>query len=205
MRRSDGWQDYLPVTVMKRLRGLGLKDAQIKTLLYLFVLGLLGLLLLRLPVLVSEPAGATVAGAPPVLAADGGWRDEERALERELEAVLALIRGAGRVRVSLVFTSSSEKRFGQNLSENVQRTEERDAAGTVRSTEVTSRTEQVVMARQGGQDEAVVTAMVRPQVAGAIVVAEGGGDSRTRAELIRALQALLGLPPHKIQVLPMGR
>lgn len=202
-------QDLLSGALAEPLRRLGLKDAQVEKVLRWLLFGLLGLLLLRLPKLIGgfEGTGAGPVAVPQETSqvGEGPWREEERALERELESVLMLVRGAGRVKVTLTFAASSEKRFGHNLSENVQRTEERDASGTVRSVLVTTRTEQVVLARQGGQDQAVVSVTTRPQVIGALVVAEGGGDSRVRADLTRAVQALLGLPPHKVRVLPMGR
>ncbi|HSW10588.1 MAG TPA: hypothetical protein VLK32_06760 [Bacillota bacterium] len=210
MKESGFWLRILPLPVRERLLRMGLKENQIEVLVRLTLLGLLGLALLRFPG--AGPARLPDAAAPPAAGSDradhtagAGWRDEERTLEGELESVLSMVRGAGRVRVSIVLEATSERRFGKNVSEDVERTEERDADGGTRTVELISRTEEMVLARQGGEDQAVVVTLLRPRVTGAVVVVEGGADPRVRAEMSRALQALLGLAPHKIQILTMRR
>ena len=210
MKESGFWLRVLPLPVRERLLRMGLKENQIEGLLRLTLLGLLGLALLRFPG--GGQARPPDAAPPPAAGSDraghpagAGWRDEERTLEGELESVLSMVRGAGRVRVSIVLEATSERRFGKDVSEDIERTEERDPDGGTRTVELISRTEEVVLARQGGEDQPVVVTLLRPRVTGAVVVVEGGADPRVRAEMSRALQALLGLAPHKIQVLTMRR
>jgi stage III sporulation protein AG len=210
MGKPSFWLRILPPPLRERLMRMGLKETQIETLLRLILLGMLGLALLRYPG--SGAARAPADAPPPPAGAEraanpeaAGLRDEERALEGELESLLSMVRGAGRVRVSVVLEATSERRFGKNVSEDVQRTEETDPDGGTRTVELVSRTEEIVLARQGGQDQAVLATLMRPRVTGAVVVVEGGADPRVRTEISRALQALLGLAPHKIQILTMRR
>ena len=47
----------------------------------------------------------------------------------------------------------------------------------------------------GLQDE------LTPEVAGIVISADGGGNASVRAEISEAMEALFGLPAHKIKVL----
>lgn len=40
-----------------------------------------------------------------------------------------------------------------------------------------------------------------PEVAGIVISADGGGNASVRAEISEAMEALFGLPAHKIKVL----
>ena len=53
-----------------------------------------------------------------------------------------------------------------------------------------------------GQDqEPVVEKELRPEISGIVISAEGGGSAVVRAEVSEAMEALFGLPQHKIKVL----
>lgn len=42
---------------------------------------------------------------------------------------------------------------------------------------------------------------LRPEISGIVISAEGGGSAVVRAEVSEAMEALFGLPQHKIKVL----
>ena len=53
-----------------------------------------------------------------------------------------------------------------------------------------------------GQDrEPVIEKELRPEISGIVISAEGGGSAVVRAEVSEAMEALFGLPQHKIKVL----
>ena len=54
-----------------------------------------------------------------------------------------------------------------------------------------------------GQEIPYVSEVLEPEVAGVLVVAEGGGDPVTVREITEAVQALFGIEVHKIKVMKM--
>ena len=49
-----------------------------------------------------------------------------------------------------------------------------------------------------------VVSWTNPKVTGVLVIAEGGGNTKVKAEILEAVQALFGIEPHKIKIMKMG-
>ena len=124
-------------------------------------------------------------------------------LAEELGSILSLIVGAGEVRV-MVSIGNATNTFAQNINESTSATTEQDSEGGVRNVESINNNITYVMVRQSDGSEAplLITA-IAPSIEGVIVVAQGGGDPFVRDSIVRAVQALLGVPAHRIQVLQM--
>ncbi|MDI6893402.1 MAG: stage III sporulation protein AG [Bacillota bacterium] len=119
-----------------------------------------------------------------------------------LETVLSRIAGAGQVAVSITYRSGPRQDVVQDVSRTTRRTEEKEPGGALRVTEEKQESVQAVMARPGGQDQPVVSRQEAPEIAGVLVVASGARDPRVCEMLARAVQTLLGLPAHRVQVVP---
>ena len=52
-----------------------------------------------------------------------------------------------------------------------------------------------------GSQEPVIEKELQPQIEGIIISAQGGGSPQVKAEISEAMEALFGLPAHKIKVL----
>ena len=48
-----------------------------------------------------------------------------------------------------------------------------------------------------------MTSETNPEVKGVLVIAQGGGNSRVRQEILEAAQALFGIDAHKIKIMKM--
>ena len=46
-----------------------------------------------------------------------------------------------------------------------------------------------------------VVSWTNPKVTGVLVIAEGGGNTKVKAEILEAVQALFGIEPHKIKIM----
>ena len=57
------------------------------------------------------------------------------------------------------------------------------------------------MMSSGGGNEPVVQKELKPELSGIIISAAGGGSPAVQAEISAAMEALFGLPAHKIKVL----
>jgi len=63
--------------------------------------------------------------------------------------------------------------------------------------------ETVYEEHSGSERTPYVTSEKNPKVAGVLVIAQGGGSSRIRQEILEAAQALFGIDAHKIKIMKM--
>lgn len=58
---------------------------------------------------------------------------------------------------------------------------------------------------KSGTKTIITQSIVSPKIEGAIITAEGGNNTNTKANIIQAVEAVTGLPTHKIQVFEMEK
>ena len=117
-------------------------------------------------------------------------------LEERLEECLSNISGVGKVDVLLTYseTESILPLYNENISESISTTEKGE------KTETKTESKEVFT---DSQNEAVLQKRYYPKIEGAIVIAEGAGNSEVKANIIYAVEAVTGLLTHKIQVFKM--
>ncbi len=123
--------------------------------------------------------------------------DEER-LERELTKTLSGITGVGEVRVDINLRVGNRK-----IWERQARTSKRVSQdqGTVNTEE--SASDELVLAKdREGRDSPVLKEELAPEIEGVVVVAAGAHDSRIRKLLTDTVKTVLGLPGHRVLVIP---
>lgn len=123
----------------------------------------------------------------------------EEEMEQRVRTILSGVDGVGEVDVMIVLKSSEEKVLHVDKSTSYSSTEEKSESGVTRSITGQDLSEDTVMEAQGGTP--VVEKEIRPEISGIIVSADGGGNTVVKAEISEAMEALFGLPPHKIKVL----
>lgn len=172
----------------------------------LLLLGLVGVLLLVFGSL-YEPSPAKpqqVAPAEPARSI-GSPRSYEEALEAKLANLLSQVKGAGAVAVSITLENGVTQEYARNTVRESRTIQERDTSGGVRTTTESKESDQVLLGRENGIDRPVMVRETKPAVKGVLVIAEGAADSVVKANLTRAVEAGLGLPPYKITVLPQRK
>ena len=128
-------------------------------------------------------------------------------MENRVKEVLKKVEGVGAVDVLIVLKSSEERVYRTDGKHSQSSTKEVDSAGGSR--EVTEQQEEVntVLSSDGGSlsgsggSGALLEKELRPELSGIIISAQGGGSPTVKAEITEAMQALFGLPAHKIKVL----
>lgn len=146
---------------------------------------LIWLIILAGVILLALPAGGkeeerTEGSAPPAEAFDLAET------EARLSQALSKVKGAGEVTVVLTVEHGPRRVLAEDVS--------RDSADGGR------RTQTVVIAQGGGQQEAVTVQEVSPRYQGAFLVCEGAGDPEVRLALTQAVSALTGLGADKISI-----
>lgn len=147
----------------------------------------------------EENQSMSAAAAYPSSAKIGGSYEEE--LEHRVREILKTVDGVGAVDVMIVLKSSSEKVIHVDGSSSYSRTEEQDSSGGTRKVENQEQEENTVMSSYNGENSPVIEKELCPELSGIIISAEGGGNPVVRSEISAAMEALFGLPAHKIKVL----
>lgn len=123
----------------------------------------------------------------------------EAELERRIRELLTNVDGVGEVDVMVVLKSSEEKIIHVDKNTSVSTTEEKGDGNTSRIIKQQELSESTVMGSQS--QEPIIEKELSPEVAGIIISADGGGSAAVKAEISEAMEALFGLPAHKIKVL----
>lgn len=164
---------------------------------------ILGIALMVLPgiFLNEEPAAQPFVGVLPQTAqGEYSLGDVEQSIAGQVSSILSQVQGAGQVMVTVSLESGPEQDYARNSSRVKSNVEEKDISGGQRFTSETNEKTEVVFAQ--GQDNALVIREIGPQIKGVLVVAEGARDAEIRAQLYKAVQTMLGLPAHRVMVLP---
>ena len=125
---------------------------------------------------------------------------KEDNLDTKLENILSKINGVGKAEVLLTYTESTEIVPVYNKKEKTSNTDESDSGGGTRKIEEKDSSEEVVYTESSNKSQIATQKTVSPKIEGAIIIAEGAGDSNVKTNIIQAVEAATGLATHKIQV-----
>ena len=124
-------------------------------------------------------------------------------LESRLESILCTMRGAGRGRVLITYSTAGERVAAtvSTLDESLSET----SGGTTatRSEQSREMKQPATISTEGGQSP-IILVEKEPDIRGVIVVAQGAADPAVRLSLQRAVQAVTGAPLSCIQVFEMN-
>ena len=150
----------------------------------------------------SEESDSDVeTGLPGTASRQDANRLYELRLEQRIRDVLKKVDGVGEVDVMLTLFSSSEKVLRVDKERSRASTSETDSSGGTRQQADESLRESTVLAGSSGSGEPVVEKELAPEISGIVISAQGGGNASVQKEISEAMQALFGLPAHKIKVL----
>ena len=129
--------------------------------------------------------------------------DYEKELEERIAQLLKSVEGVGKVDVMVVLSSSSEKVYRTDRSENTSTTKEKDASGGERDIASSQSEESTILSQQSGSNgtSPLIQKELYPEISGIVISAQGGDSPTVQAEISQTMEALFGLEPHKIKVL----
>ena len=168
------------------------------------VLGLFGALLLVIAMPAGSPQTKNTALGTDDIALEPK-EDKEHVeregdvitqMERRLEETLSLVDGAGQVRVMITLKDNGAKVVEKDTSR--QTGEGLSGGGTADISESS------VFERTDGGERPYVSNELTPQVEGVLVVAQGGGNSLVKQNILQCVMSLFPLEAHKITVVKMS-
>lgn len=128
--------------------------------------------------------------------ADQSGDDAATELERRLEETLSLIDGAGKVRVMITLKDTGEKVVEKDVS--------RRSDTGVDGAQNTDLSQSSVYEKEGSKETPYISNELTPQVEGVLVVAQGGGNSMVKQNILQSVMALFPLEAHKITIVKMS-
>lgn len=128
---------------------------------------------------------------------------EQDDLEQKLEDILESINGVGKVKVLIKYseTSSVVAMYNETISEST--TKESDGDGGSKDVKESENKKEIVYTDENGENKPITEKVVMPVIEGAVVTAQGAGNTNVKASIVSAMEAVTGLAVHKIQVFEM--
>ena len=168
------------------------------------ILGIFGVLLLviAMPVEKAQKKDSGMTQTQPAAEDETAESGQERAddsiaeLESRLEETLSLIDGAGQVRVMITMKDTGEKVVEKDITCRT------DAASG--GSQNTEQSQSSVYTRDGNTETPYISNEMTPQVEGVLVVAQGGGNSMVKQNILQSVMALFPLEAHKITIVKMS-
>lgn len=124
-------------------------------------------------------------------------------IENKLEDILSNINGVGKVKVMITYASTSTTIPVYNEESTEQNTEETDSEGGTRKVSQTDVKKEIIYEENDGNKSLITQKTISPEIEGAIITAEGADSSEIKNNIIQAVEAVTGLPTHRIQVFKM--
>lgn len=127
---------------------------------------------------------------------------EEEKLEERMKEILSQISGAGRVDLMITFSTESEIVPAYDNKKSESKTSEKDSSGGTREITQDQADSSVVFEDNGsGGKTPVILKSLLPEIKGVVVVADGAAKAEVRERLTKAVQVLMDIPIHKVQVI----
>lgn len=124
-------------------------------------------------------------------------------LEARLTEALSKVEGIGKVEVMITLKSSREMVINKDTPYEQTVTNEVDSEGGTRESTSIKQEEETILIEEDGNSVPYVLKEIEPEIAGIVIVAEGGDNSVLANEITEAVEVLFSVPAHKVKVLKM--
>lgn len=127
----------------------------------------------------------------------------DTSLEYQIENILRKLEGVEDVSVLITYgeTSKVVPMYNEESQDSV--TQEEDTQGGTRVINESSSKKEVVYEESNGEKSVVTSNVITPEIKGAVIIAKGASNTSVKSNIIQAVEAVTGLPTHKIQVFEM--
>lgn len=173
-------------------------------LLILLLIGIL-LVVIVIPVPKKTDTKTAIGGEKDVSTETDGVDSTEKyeqSLERRVARALEHVEGVGKAEIVITLKSSGQKIIEKDIASSSQQSEEADSEGGTRSVqEGSSDKTSIYKQSSDGDSSPYVSKELSPEIAGVLVIADGGDNAVTVKDITEAIQALFGVEAHKIKIM----
>jgi len=125
--------------------------------------------------------------------------------EEKLQEILRQVEGVGKTEVMITYRSSGEKIVEKDVPIMDRTVTEEDGQGGISSTVEREANEETIYEKgSDGSQIPYVVKVTEPEIAGVLIVAEGGDQPVVIKNITDAVVALFGVEVHKIKVMKMN-
>jgi stage III sporulation protein AG len=125
-------------------------------------------------------------------------------MENKLESILSKVSGIGKVTVMITLRASREKVPLKDRPYTQEGVNEVDGEGGSRGNNSIKREEStVIVTNENGGGAPYIIQELEPEIAGVVVIAEGGDDVRIKMDIMETAQVLFDVPANKVKVMKM--
>ncbi len=160
--------------------------ANIKNTKTLIIIFIIGIVLIMLPS--NKDENTTEQGGD--ICTHSQFKKE---LEKELTEIISHINGVGKVDVMVTLSDEGYTYFATDESVNY--------SGKEKETTKSVDTVHVFQNEKDQGETPLITRKTTPQISGVLVCADGADNPQIKENIIKAVQALLGVKSHRIEVL----
>ncbi|MDD5948710.1 MAG: stage III sporulation protein AG [Lachnospiraceae bacterium] len=123
-------------------------------------------------------------------------------LEQKLEQLLGQVEGVGQVQVMITLKSSSETVVNKDISQSESSSQRPGTDGTGEQEAQSQSEEETVLVEdsEGNQTPYVIKEM-EPEIAGIVVICDGGDDPVVVSNITSAAEVLFSVSAHKVKVM----
>lgn len=123
-------------------------------------------------------------------------------LEQKLEQLLGQVEGVGQVQVMITLKSSSETIVNKDISQSESSSQRPGTDGTGEQEAQSQSEEETVLVEdsEGNQTPYVIKEM-EPEIAGIVVICDGGDDPVVVSNITSAAEVLFSVSAHKVKVM----
>ncbi|WP_040208149.1 stage III sporulation protein AG [Neobacillus jeddahensis] len=126
----------------------------------------------------------------------------EEKYEDQMKKALQEMLGVDDVTVVVTIDSTDKKVLEKNRVTKSQTTDETDREGGQRKVVDSSTDEQLVIIREGEKEVPIVVETKKPDIRGVLVVAKGADNIEVKKWIKEAVTRALGVPSHRVAVMP---
>lgn len=178
------------------------KGIGIEKLVVIFLCGIL-LLVLSWPAGSSKKKETVISEEKKEMQAEDTSEEEYiRALEKRLKNMLSKLEGVKQAEVMITLKNTGEKVTLKDSPYSQETTTQKDGTGEAVSSRVSGEEETVLIETEDGTRPYVIKEK-EPQVEGVLILIDGLENAGLKNEISEAVEALFGVPSHKIKVMKM--
>lgn len=132
-------------------------------------------------------------------------QEDSSSIQKEMEAILSQVAGAGKVDVMITYETGKESVPATNVKRNDNSTQEKDTSGGTRDIKQNDFESNVVYEEGQGTKKPIILKEIQPKVKGVVIIADGADNPVVKENLCNAAKVLLDVEMHKIEVLQRSR
>jgi stage III sporulation protein AG len=187
---------------------------RVNTIRWLLLVGLVGLAIMILNSYMHVKDADSLSGirSSPIIEDENVFGSKEKEAsefeeyegryEAKMKDILTRIVGVGELDVMITIDSTEELVIEHNTQQTQQETNEKDRDGGSRHISNITRNGEVVLYQVSGEQTPIILRKIKPKIRGVLVVANGAENLTVKKLITQAVERGLGVPPHRISVIP---